>query len=178
MKAMLIVLLGALLLVVQGALVRFVPAAACPDVALLLVLALAIAVGGTSGLLGAALLGLAGDLLSGSLLGQHLLLRVLAFGAVYRASGSLDLSRNVVLIPLAAVLTLAHALALGVSAAWAGAPHRMAWEQLSDVGLQMAVNAACAPLVHRLIVALSPRNVEEDVPRRAVTGRMPIASNR
>ena len=90
MKAALAFLgLGALAIVVQGALVGVFPARWCPDLGFLMVIGLGTrwrSSGG--GLVISAALGYLADLLSGSLLGQHLLLRMFAYAAARRANPS------------------------------------------------------------------------------------------
>lgn len=178
--ALLLLAMGIAALLLQGALLRFVPPALCPDLGLLLVIALALSVGGASGLLAAALLGFAGDLLSGSLLGQHVLLRVVAFGAVRTANGSLELRRPIPLAILALVATLGHALLLAVTSAWMGARVELSIDVGLELALQAGVNALFAPLVGVLMDSLSARAVEDETPRRgAPLGRgVPLGSGR
>lgn len=91
-------LTGVLLMVLQGALALWLPPPFCPDLGLLVVICLALRWPMlASGLLLVGLLGFAADLLSGSLMGQHALLRVLTFtgafvvGRQFNLKGSLPL---------------------------------------------------------------------------------------
>ena len=80
--------LGVLALVIQSALATFVPPPYCPDLGLLVVIAIGLRWRGlTVGLLLAALLGFAADIMSGTLMGQHALLRMVAFASAFSRSG-------------------------------------------------------------------------------------------
>lgn len=94
MKSMLAVsLLGFAALVAQGALARTISPPWCPDLAWLVVIGVGLRWPGLlSGLFVAVLLGYAMDLLSGSLMGQHALLRLISYLVAAMASRQLDLS--------------------------------------------------------------------------------------
>lgn len=163
-----LLVVGLLVLVLQGALTTFLPAALCPDFVLLIVIGLALHVGGARALLVAALLGYAGDLLSGAPLGEHALLRVLAFGAARAANRSLELRTPIAQATLAGVLTLLQGVVL-VGLAWlleGRIPvdaRTLAW-----LGAQTVLNAAFAPGVGMVVDAIASRAGEEEAPRRPV----------
>ena len=84
---------GLLALVLQGALARSIPPPWCPDLGWLVVVALGLRWPRfLSGVLAAVILGYSMDLLSGSLMGQHALMRLLTYLAAALAARQLDLS--------------------------------------------------------------------------------------
>jgi rod shape-determining protein MreD len=137
---------GALAGILQGAAATFVPARFLPDIGLLLVLSLALTWRSTAGgLLLAAALGYVADLLSGSLIGQHALLRVLSFGVARIGSRHLSLRGPVPQAAFAAVLTAANAAGtVALTAFFGGAGGGPALMSLLPHAL---VNALFAPLV-------------------------------
>jgi rod shape-determining protein MreD len=85
--------LGLAALIVQGALARTISPPWCPDLAWLVVVGVGLRWPGfLSGLFVAVPLGYAMDLLSGSLMGQHALMRILSYLTAALASRQLDLS--------------------------------------------------------------------------------------
>jgi len=92
--ALALILLGALGLVVEGALVSVVPALLLPDVALVGSVAAALFLGGGPALVALAGLGFASDLLGGAPLGLHVLALLVPFVATRLANGSLELRRG------------------------------------------------------------------------------------
>lgn len=159
-------LLGLAVPILQGALAPFLPRSACPDLGLLLVIALGVALRSTAaGLALAAWLGLVSDLLSGALLGQHALLRVLAFAVARLASTHMNLQGPFTQLALAAGLTLASAFGMLALTAFfeAGRP---AVFPVADLLLHTAANALAAPLLVGFAVRLLAR-VEDD-------GRRPL----
>lgn len=158
--------LGLLVPIVQGALAPFLPRGVLPDLGLLVVMALGIALRSTgTGLALSAFLGFVSDLLSGALLGQHALLRVMAFG-VARVTGShMNLQGPFTQMGLGA--GLAAATALGTLALTAffdpGAARALPGSELL---WHAAANAVAAPFVVGAVVRLLAR-VEDD-------GRRPL----
>lgn len=105
--------LGLLVIIVEGAITRFLPPPFCPDFGLVFVIALGLRwPSPTSGLVLAGALGFAMDLLSGSLLGQHTLLCVLTFGAALLATRQLNLSGSLPVVFFTIAVTLIYALGL------------------------------------------------------------------
>lgn len=84
---------GLLALILQGALARIITPPWCPDLALLVVIALGLRWRRfMSGVFLAMILGYSMDLVSGSLMGQHALLRLMTYLAAALASRQLDLT--------------------------------------------------------------------------------------
>ncbi len=158
--------LAVLVPVCQGGLSAHLPAGASPDLGLLLVLSLGLvwrSVGG--GLLISAASGFAADLLSGALLGQHALLRVLAFGAARGGRVHVNLRGARAQMVFAAVLSVFHAGAMSALTAFflPGVEVGLQWGPLL---LHAAVNAVAAPIVVAGVTALVARLGDEDAGRR------------
>jgi cell shape-determining protein MreD len=99
----------------------------------------------------AALLGYTTDLLSGTLLGLHALLRLGAYGAARALSSSFNLRGPLSLALFALLLSAVHAGALHALAAffartWAAAP-----DSLRDLAVHAVVNSIAAPFVIGLV---------------------------
>ncbi len=99
-------------LVLQSVAARLAPPALCPELGLLVVVGLGLCMPAPSGLLLAAAIGYATDLLSGSLFGQHALLSVLAFGATRAASRGLNFRGAAARAIYAGLLSAAYAFGL------------------------------------------------------------------
>jgi len=114
---------GVFALVLQGALATLVPPPWCPDLGLLVVITIGLrwrALG--TGLVLAAALGFAADILSGSLVGQHALLRVIAFASAYLAGRQLNLKGSLPLVVFTASVSFAYGIAVyAVSTFFVGA---------------------------------------------------------
>lgn len=135
---------GLAVLLVQGALATFAPPFAAPDLLFLVAVGTAVAVGGAEGLVVAALLGYAMDLLTGALLGQHALLLVMAYGATRVASLQLNLLRAAPLVVFIAVLTLCYDLGhAGLTRLMRGSVG-LEWSDLGHVAVHALVNAVFA----------------------------------
>jgi rod shape-determining protein MreD len=137
-----------------------------PDFGLLLVVAIALSVRGPAiGVLLAALLGFAADLLSGTLLGQHALLRLAAYGAARFGSRRLNLRGVLPQAVFAAMLSIAHAGALLSLVAFflpGDVPPLVSVHALAAHAL---VNALVAPLVTAVVASLSARLEGDDAVR-------------
>ena len=170
MKASLALLgLGVLAALVQGVLATWIPPQLCPDLGLLMVLAAGLCLRSlVGGLVVVSLLGYLTDLLSGSLLGQHALLRLLAWIAVRYGSRHLSLRTSLALATCVAALTLVNALALSALTSFfaAGAPPDPGWYR--DLVPQALVNAAVAPLAVRLADQLVSALGDEGGARRTL----------
>lgn len=137
---------GLLVLALQGALATFLPPALCPDLGLLFVLAVGLCwEGAASGLVVAALLGYAADLLSGSMLGQHALLRLLVFSTAFLTCRQINLRGALPLVSFAAAVCVAYALGAAVLTAffWGEEALRPGW--LGDLLPHVLVTAILAP---------------------------------
>lgn len=158
---------GLLVLIGQGALARLLPPPFCPDLAWLYVVGLGLRWPRfLSGLLLAVLLGYAMDLVSGSLMGQHALLRLLSYLAAALAARQLDLSGALPTSIFVFVFMLLYGLAIvGLLASFV----ESAGVGLPDLG-QAVVHAlanvvAAMPMV-ALVDRLRSRLLEEDPGRR------------
>lgn len=143
--------LGFAALVVQGALATLVSPPWCPDFALLVLLGIALRWEGmAAGLLLAAFLGYATDLLSGSLLGQHTLLNLFAFTATGVAARQLNLRGPWPLAFFAGGVCFLYGLVmLGITGFFVGgAELRLGW--FASQTVHALVTGACAPGVSAL----------------------------
>jgi rod shape-determining protein MreD len=158
--------LGLFALVVQGAAGLVVPAHWVPDFGLLLAVAIALSVRSPAvGVLLAAGLGFAADLLSGTLLGQHALLRLFAYGAARFGSRRLNLRGALPQAVFVAILSVAHAGALLSLVAFflpGDVPPLVAVHALVTHAL---VNAAVAPLVTAMVASLAAHLEGDDAVR-------------
>ena len=160
--------LGIAALVLQSALALVLPHPFCPDFGLLVVIAIGLYWEPLpSGFTLAAALGYATDVLSSSLLGQHAMLRLLAFAAARLGGRQLNLRGSLPLAVFAGGLTIVYALALqGQLAFFAGAQ-----AEVGAVGrtlVHAAVNAFFAPIVAMFVERASSWAGDDDVARRAV----------
>ena len=165
--ALLVLLLGALALMLQGALTTFLPPALCPDLRLLLVIGAALHLGAGSGLLVTAALGYGTDLLSGALLGQNAFLGLLVFAAARAVDGTLDLRRPLPTAIFAAVVSPLCGLGLTGLAWLFGAGPPLDLHAVLGMGLQAALNGACAPFVISAVGEAVAWTGEVEAPRRS-----------
>jgi len=166
--ALALLLLGAVAIIFQGAASGLLATRFIPDLGFLIV----VAVGARwrslpGGLVLAALIGYAADLLSGSLLGQHALLRMLAFLAARVASRSLNLRGSLPQAVFVGLLTLLNALGVAVLTSFFAPPGAVFGLPPANALLTHAgINAAIAPLValgtDRVLALVS----DEDAGRR------------
>jgi rod shape-determining protein MreD len=160
------VVLGALALMLQGTVARFLPAALCPDLALVLVVTAGLALPAASGLVVAALLGAAADLLSSALLGQHALLYTVAFAVTQLANRQFELRRAGPLV--IGVTALAAGLALGLAglARLVGLPAPLELGSAVAVLIHAAATGILAVPVQRLAESVRLRVAESEGQRR------------
>jgi rod shape-determining protein MreD len=148
--ALALVAMGILAIVLQSVVTDLFPGRVGPDLGFLIVVALGSRLRSTSGgLLLAALLGYLADLFSGSLLGLHALLRVLAFGAARLAMGHLNLRGVLPQAVFIGFLSVANALGVAILTAFFSPD---AGFGLAPVGLLLGhatVNAFFGPIVAR-----------------------------
>jgi rod shape-determining protein MreD len=158
--------LGILALMIQGALASVVPVRFLPDLGLLLVFGVALAVRNPLAGVGlAAGIGYATDLLSGGLLGQHVLLRMAAYGAARVGGARLNLRGALPRAVFVFFLTIGHALCLWLLVAF--------FVPVASGGLvgpgailsQALVNALLAPLATELVSMLSGWLSEDEASR-------------
>lgn len=151
-----LLLVGWLGLMVQSAAALWIPARFLPDASLLVVVALAVCLRSPFlGVVLAALLGYATDLLSGTLLGQNALLHLGAYGVARAVSARLNLRGPFSLALFALVLSLVHAAALHLLVAFFAQGFSVSLGLLRGLLAHALVNALAAPLVVALISALA-----------------------
>lgn len=160
--------LGLLALIVQSAVVLVVPEPLCPDLGLLVVVALGLHWASLpSGFALAAALGYATDVLSSSLLGQHALLRLLSFGAARLAGRQLNLRGAMPLAVFAAGLTVAYATALQAVLAFFTSSSPEVGAALRTLAHAL-VNALFASPVAALVERVCAWSGDDDPARRSV----------
>jgi rod shape-determining protein MreD len=163
-----LVLLGVAALILQGALAALLPASVVPDLGLLLAVAAAVSAPALPALLLAAGLGYGADLLSGTLLGEQALLRMLAFAATRFVSAQFHLERGLPFATFCLVVALLDPLGLaGLSLLFSGTSP-FGWEALPTLVLRALLLAWLAPSVHRRVAALLDRLQEGEARRREV----------
>jgi rod shape-determining protein MreD len=149
---LLLFVLGWMALVVQGAVSTFLPPPYCPDLGLLVVIAIGLSwERAASGLVLAFALGLTADMMSGSLIGQHALLRLAAYTAARLASRQLNLRGALPLAVFAGALSIVDAFAvLALTTFFTGSGSvGLGW--IVDALQHGLVNAALAPSVSVLV---------------------------
>jgi cell shape-determining protein MreD len=139
--------LGALAPMIQSAVGTFIPLHYCPDLGLLLVVGLGLSWRSTSGGLAlSAVLGLIADLLSGSLHGLHMLLRVFAFCAARVCSQQINLRGVLPRAIFVACLTVVNALGTGALTSFFSAGPGVDGQMLRELIPHALINGAFAPL--------------------------------
>ncbi len=147
-RGALLVGVGLLVLLFQGAVATEIPARFVPDLVLLMVVAIGIHLrSSVGGVTFAALLGFATDLLSGSLLGQHALLRMAALAATRLFSGRLNLRGSLPQAIFVTLLSVGDALALWALAAFFSPEASPGPGIRSGLLPHALVNGLCAPFV-------------------------------
>jgi rod shape-determining protein MreD len=137
--------LGVLTLVLQGALATIVPPLWCPDLALLVVISIALRWRGlVLGLCLATALGFAADLLSGSLMGQHALLRMMSFIAAFFAGRQLNLKGSFPLAIFVAGVTVGYGLLLVILSDFFVGGQGLTWGFIGALLQHSAVNGLFA----------------------------------
>jgi rod shape-determining protein MreD len=155
--------LGAMALTLQGAVASFLPARFCPDLGFLLVVALGLcwrsAVGGVCV---AGAIGYTSDLLSGSLLGQHALLRLTAYAVARFGNRHLNLRGALPQAIFVAVLTCANAFAMALLTSFFSPGTGVGMAAVRELLPQAVANALFAPLVASGTARIVARLGDED----------------
>jgi rod shape-determining protein MreD len=161
--------LGAVALTLQGAVASFLPARFCPDLGFLLVVALGLcwrsAVGG---ICVAGAIGYTSDLLSGSLLGQHALLRLAAYGVARFGNRHLNLRGALPQAIFVAVLTCANAFGMALLTSFFSPGTGVGMVAIRDLLPQAVANALFAPLVASGTARILARLGDEDGGQRVL----------
>jgi rod shape-determining protein MreD len=158
--------LGALVL--QGTLAALLPPALTPDLALLVALVAAVVAPALPALLLAAGLGFGADLLSGTLLGEQALLRLLAFAATRFVSSQFHLERGLPLASYCLAIGLLDPLGLAALSRLFSGASPIGWEALPTVAVRALLGAALAGGVHRIVGAALDSLSDGDARRREV----------
>jgi cell shape-determining protein MreD len=155
-------------LVVQGALSALLPPALVPDLGLLVAVVAAVSAPPIPALLVAAGVGYGADLMSGTLLGEQALLRLIAFAATRFVSAQFHLERG---LPLAtfgfAVGALEPVGLAALSSLFAGASP-FGWEALPTVATRAVLLAVLASPAQRLVAGLLGAVQQGETRRREV----------
>jgi len=167
-----LLLVGALVPILQGALLRGLPAALCPQFGVLMVFGLGLVwPNALGGILVAALVGVVSDLLSSSLSGQLVVLHLGAYGVARYASGHLDLGGALPVAICAAGFTILYGLALFVSTRFFLPEAHLGWVDLRTFTGAVVLNGLFAPwVVKALRVLLDWLEVPEFGRRRVFLG--------
>lgn len=170
MKQSLVLLaLGVVALMLQGVATQALPAHLVPDFGLLLIVAIALCMrGAASGVSLAALLGYATDLLSGSLLGQHALLRMAAYGVARFGSARLNLRGPLPQALFVGLLSIAHAVGLWGLVAFFAADVGSSLVTLRELLPHALVNGIAAPFVTHGVGALLGRLGDDEGTQRSI----------
>jgi rod shape-determining protein MreD len=155
-RVSLLLALGVAAVVLQGAAATVLSPPWCPDLALLVLVGIALRWRGLArGLMLAALLGYTRDLLSGSLLGQHALLYLFAFTGTVVATRRLNLRGAWPLAAFVTVLSVLYGLAMLVLTGFfvGGAELQISW--LGAQLLHAGTTGAFAPALSGLVGWLS-----------------------
>ena len=160
---------GIAALVLQGAAATVVPPPWCPDLALLVVIAVGVCREGlATGSLIAVSIGYASDVVSGSLLGQHAFLRLLVFAGARLGSRQLNLRGAIPLAVFAASSTLVYGLVLAALTAFIADGSLGSWAGIGDFALHAIVNGLAAPIVVGLVMRVAAWTAGDDAARRAL----------
>ena len=160
---------GLVALIFQSVFAIAVPQPFCPDLGLLVVISIGLYWEPMpSGFALAAGLGYAADVLSGSLLGQHALLRLLSFAAARLGGQQLNLHGPLPFAVFAAGLTVVYAAALqGVFTFFTGSPTELAGH-VGRTLVHALVNGASAPLVAVAVERLCSWAGDDEAARRGL----------
>ncbi len=174
-KTAAVLVLGLLALVLESALTSGVPVRFVPQASLLAAVAAGLVLGPGEGLVVAFLVGLGADALSGTLLGQQAMLRLLEFLATRVVASQLDLRHGLPLVVFVTTLAAVDALLLvAQSRFFLGLAFH--WSEVGGVLVRTVATGVCAPfagsfaqgLVDRLDESQARREMRLDTRRPAV----------
>lgn len=168
--------LGLAALILQGALARGIAPPWCPDLAWLVVVGIGLrSPHFLSGVVLAVLLGYSMDLVSGSLMGQHALLRLISFLAAALAARQLDLSGGLPVSIFVSAMTIVYGLAMVTMMSFlADAPFAF-FEVIGSALAHALVNVLAAGPMIAAVERVLARYSDDDVGRR---GPMPLGFER
>jgi len=156
------------MLILQSVATAVLPARFVPDLALLLAIAAGVSAGVIEGMLLATGVGYGADLLSGSLLGHHALLRLAVFLATRVLSAQFHLKRGLPLACCVVGLTVADALGTAVLGWLFTGDPILGLHAPLDLMSRALVNALFAPLVVALLDTVLELLTEREARRRDV----------
>jgi rod shape-determining protein MreD len=160
--------IGVAALVLQGALAALLPPALVPDLGLLVTVIAAVEAPALLALALAAGLGYGTDYLSGTLLGEAALLRILAFSTTRFVSAQFHLERPLPLAGLCLAIALLEPLGTAaLSSLFAGASP-FGWEAIPTLATRALLAAVLAPFVHAIVSTAVAGLSEGDARRREV----------
>ena len=171
-------LAGLLTLLLQGALAMIIPPPWCPDLLLLAVISIGLRWWGLArGLVLAYLLGFAADILSGSLMGSHALLGMLAFMSAVLAGRQLNLKGTLSLAVFGWAVSFFYGLALyAISSVFLGGME-LSLRWLVENFVHASVNGLLTPLAFKIFSRLAVWAGADDSSERALyietAGRVP-----
>jgi rod shape-determining protein MreD len=145
----------------------FIPAHLTPDLGFLIVIAIGLHWRSTAGgLVISAALGFVADLLSGSLLGEYALLRLLTFGVARSASRRLNLRGSLPQAIFVLFFTAVNALGIALLNTFFTSGGGFDMVALRDLLPHALVNALFAPLVSRIVEAVATSLGDDESGRR------------
>ena len=166
-RTLALLLIGIAAPMVQGAMNTFVPARFTPDLGFLIVIGLGLHWrSAAGGLAMSAALGFVADLLSGSLLGEHALLRLLAFGVARSASRRLNLRGSLPQAIFVLFFTAVNVLGIGVLNTFFTSGGGFDMVTLRDLLPHASINALFAPLVSRVVEVVATSLGDDEGGRR------------
>jgi rod shape-determining protein MreD len=152
---------------VQGAANTFIPARFTPELGFLIVIAVGLHWrSAAGGLVISAVLGFVADLLSGSLLGEQALLRLMAFGVARSASRHLNLRGSLPQAIFVLFFTAVNALGIGLLNTFFASGGGFDMVMLRDLLPHASINALFAPLVFRVVEAVATTLGDDEGGRR------------
>lgn len=156
-RVLALLVFGLIALGVQSGLATVLPRQFCPDLGLLVVIAMGLHwQEATRGLLVASALGFAADFLSSSIFGAHALLRLLAYVTTALVRSQMDLRSGVALGLFVGGVTIFYGLGLfSLMGIFGFSLHESWWSGIGGMFPQAVVNALLAPLVSSLVGRLS-----------------------
>lgn len=151
-----VLVIGLIALGVQGGLAMLVPRQLCPDLGLLVVIAIGLHWrDATSGMFIAAGLGFTADVLSSSIFGGHALLRLLVFAMTTLSRRRMDLQGGVAMALFVGAMTVAYTLGLFLLMRFFGAASDgFRWSGIGGLFPHALVNAVCAPMVSAMLIRI------------------------
>lgn len=167
-SAIALFLLGLAALILQGALARALAPPWCPDLAWLVVVGIGLRWSSfLPGVVLAVVLGYSMDLVSGSLMGQHALLRLVTYLAAALAARQLDLSGGLPVAIFVAAMSAVYGLAtVAMLSFFVGAPW-MGFELLGRLVAHAVVNVLAAGPVISAVERVLLRFSDEEGARGA-----------